>query len=216
MDFKPFAQSAQAFDGQITFWILPFTTPLQDVRHSRLDDFDREYEYVNDKTGKVTSEAPDEYRKSMLRARDMNVPGWQFIASYGGWTARRRWTRLHDNFLLYDTHTVAIDFTLNDDAPADLRLFEAYWSDCKDAPLQERFEAFGYAVSERVHDAWKAAFDATRDNPAPGKAELGEAPPDKSADPNELGGGEPPTTATNEPSTKSEKPKPNRSTSSDA
>lgn len=196
MDFKAYAKSASAFDGQITFWILPFTTPLQDTRHSRLDDIDPEWEYVSEKNGKVVTEIPDGYLKSMLKARDMKVASWERQTTYGGWKRRRRWYEQHDNFLIYDTHTVDVDFALADDAPAELRVFQAYWTDCADAPLNERFQAFQYAVSENVHKAWKVAFEATRDNPAPAAREMGEGKPDEETDPNATGDGEPSTTST--------------------
>lgn len=197
MDLKAFAQSASAFDGQMTFWILPFTTPLMEARYKRLDDLDPEVEYLNIKSGEVERQMPEKYRKALLKARDMNVPGWQNQVEYGGFRARKIWKDQHYDFLLLDTHTVGIDFALHGDAPADLKVFEAYWTECADAELGERFHTFQYAVSKRVTEAWQQAFNETRDNPAPAPVELGQAQPGEDADPNVSSDGEPSTMTTN-------------------
>lgn len=193
MDLKAFAKSASAFEGQMTFWILPFTTPLMEARYKRLDDLDPEVEYLNVKSGEVERQMPEKYRKALLKARDMNVPEWQSQIEYGGYRARKIWKDQHYDFLLLDTHTVDVEFALHDDAPADLRAFAAYWTECADADVIERFHAFQYAVSKRVTEAWQTAFSETRDNPAPAPAELGQEAPDEDADPNASSDGEPST-----------------------
>jgi len=196
MDLKALTKSASAFDGQMTFWILPFTTPLMEARYKRLDDLEPEVEYISN-GGVVERAMPEKYRKALLKARDMNVPGWQNQIEYGGFRARKIWKDQHYDFLLLDTHTVAIEFALHDDAPADLRAFAAYWTECADADVIERFHAFQYAVSKRVTEAWQMAFSETRDNPAPAPVELGQEAPGEDADPNASSDGEPSTTITN-------------------
>lgn len=144
-----------AFDGAVTFWMLPFRSLSVDVIITELERLDPKWEYTNTVTGECTHEVPEQYRKDIERAQAVNVP----FAS--AWRATFLWTGRHEAFWKCDGATTDIEFH-DTSSSTELKALEYYWQ-IRPPDIAERWDAFNELIGVNVFKAWEEAFQATRD-----------------------------------------------------
>lgn len=187
MDIRQIARP-HAWAGA-TLWFLPYRALPVDIARFALQEIEPEYEYINTKTGeRVIGDEPEALTKARTKAEKMGY------ALKSDWERRYLWNVSHEAFWLYLPALVALDLPEFDDStPSALRVFAAYWDDPGKTPA-ERWATFSTLMPTEAVNALIEGWQATRDNPAPGKPELGQAEPD---DPKGESTGDAHETATN-------------------
>lgn len=158
MNVKDLARKYEAFDGRVTFWMLPYRSLRTDISVDAIESSgEPQAVYVHKKTGERVFKEPKAYKKALDVAAKLKTP------FKSDWERKGLWTTLHSTFYICDAATVAIDFAPFDETtPAEVRALAAYW-EARSASAEESWQVFKQMIGTATTNAWWAAYNATRD-----------------------------------------------------
>lgn len=162
---KPFSPSDGIWKGA-TFYLLPFRTLATDLAIRALESTEPQFEYRNAATGECTHELPPDLKEARERALKKS----RLVKSE--WEVTRLWDIGQDTFLQVLSLIVAIDPPTEDSV--ETRAFQQFFASMPSG-MVERWQLFRMIIGTETTNTLWDAYHATRDNLAPGVAELGEA-----------------------------------------
>lgn len=182
VSLKSLANKYEAFDGQVTFYLMGYRTLQADLCVNRLERITPQFEYVNEHTGERVHAEPESHRLALETEAKTGVP------TPSEWTINRLWESQHDAFWLCDPLTVEIEFNLRADSPAAAKALQNYWQN-RNGSMENNWMLFNQVLSMPALNVWIKAHNATRDDDMSAPPELQTGEPDKALDPNAGGGG---------------------------
>lgn len=183
MSLKTLARSASAFDGQVTFYMLPFHTLATDVAITELARHAPQFEYVNTRTGQKQTDTPRGWDDKQAQIEQLMLTSPEAAATATEqyeWQRTRLWRQTHDCYAIVLPLIVDIEF--HSPTSPDVLIFQEYWHGRPSSDVRTDFGQFAQAVSIEMHTALWVAYGQTRDTKLA-------APPVNAADPNAEGSG---------------------------
>lgn len=172
-NLKPLASKHAAFDGAVTFYMMPYRTMMVDIVVEELQRIAPSAKWVHSETGEETYTDPHaNIPEGKVGDEQRKASKWQEVGL---------WTDAHNLFALCDPLTVDIEFA--DNAPAEVAPLKAYWQN-RNGSTAQRWELFAQVVPRALALEWFAAYQTTRDTTMDGP-EILQAEPGEDADPNE-------------------------------
>lgn len=151
---RSLARSFSAFDGAVTFWLLPFTNLACAVAVDALERITPQERWTHTVTGEQTNVAPPNWKALVKEAVDFDRP----IDS--PWRREYLWDITHQAFVDYLPITVDIDFA--DALTGELQGLKLFWQQ-RELPVADRWALFNQALTPAVLLAWRDAYNATRE-----------------------------------------------------
>jgi hypothetical protein len=139
---KRLAHKHEDFDGQLTWYLLPFENVQLQVVARELNRVMPQYRWENPQTGAVVYVEPAE-------------------AEAEQWTAVEQWTATHYTFIRIEAAPV-IEFALKSKAPSFLRGFQHYRVH-RNGDLAHNFELFTSIVGDEIVRSFWNALEAAGD-----------------------------------------------------
>lgn len=166
------ANSYSAFDGQVIFWMLPFSNHAVTARNLQFDLIEPHFRYTHKETGEVMTEEPREHRALIDALGDDPTPEDIADAIHASpWKVTNLWSAAHNNFVELDPLTIDVEFHLREDAETALHAFALFWSEAPQT-LEDRWQQWQLLIGGHINGAWVEAYKATREqrHRAPQKA----------------------------------------------
>lgn len=209
MNLKPLAVKHEAFDGEATFYFLPFESLETERYIEELGRITPQFVYVHTVTGKERHDEPPEYREWVERADaareskqrqiieangDVPLTAEQVVIIFAAeravmdtcmWRREDRWTVRHRHFCVLMANTVDIEFV--EQARAEVRALQLFWQS-KNGSIAHNWEAFNQALGAKAWGEWAIGYQETRED-----AMTSDAPdhPNANSDPQSLSDGTP-------------------------
>lgn len=184
MDLRKLALSYPAFDGAVTFYLLPYRRLETEISISELNAMEPQLVYVHIKTGERRLKKPADLAELEAKASaitDAAIAKVQQLKlsddkaevvlnpakakadkllAQVEWETVNQWTVMHRTFIYCEGATVAIDFS--DVLPQELMAFREYWQ-TRDRVTADRWQTFQAVIGTSVVNAWWDAYSSTRD-----------------------------------------------------
>src|SRR5690348_6397825 len=127
---RQLAVAYPAFDGAVTFYMLPFRNVQTNVREGRLNAITPHFLYTHRERGEQVYVEPVEHALAVERKTDSS------------WDVTDLWGPVEYNFTSIEPLTVAIEFApFNAQTPPDVQALAVYWQNAPQE-IQARWEAF--------------------------------------------------------------------------
>lgn len=168
LDLKQYAKSYD-WNGVI-FYMMPYRLMETETAIAELSEAEPQTVYVNKKTNERVYDKPDALTRAEDKAAAMHMKEVK-----SDWETLDLWRAIHRCFVICESITVGIDFPSGEMSMEVIALRD-YWQ-ARSSNVIERWQVFKALMSTNICNVWWDAFAATRDNPAPGKTELGQAAP---------------------------------------
>lgn len=170
---RDFAEAYSAFNGEVTFYMVPFPT-FETDRY--LIDFQREHpqiKWVHQETGEEQFSDPvDGPSDDAVAQAQREASPWQEV---------HLWSQAQSIFLACVPNTVDIEFK-GKLSRTTAKALRAFW-DGRNGSVEHNWELFQQTIGREAALEWLAAYDATRDSSMDGDEALA-TDPDEDADPN--------------------------------
>lgn len=163
----------KAFEGAVTFWMLPYTNMEVDIRLSELRRLEPPEKWVHADTGEET------YKDPHPNPGDDPIIEAQRKASK--WEHVDLWGNIHSIFWGVVPLTIDIEFK-DKKLPTPARGLQAYWEN-RNGSTAHNWTLFKQLIGGNVGTEWMSAYIETRDTSMDGPEDL-QVEPGEDADPN--------------------------------
>ena len=163
----------KAFDGAVTFWMIPFTNPEAAVYENELERVHPSAVWRHKETGEETTRNP--------YPGDSSDPIVKAQREQGEWEMISLWHNPEQLFLICVPLTADIEFK-GKKLPAEVRALQVFWEQ-RNGKVSHNWDLYRQLVSQPVSLVWFDAYNQTRDTSMDGPDEL-QAEPAEGADPN--------------------------------
>lgn len=174
LSLKAIANSYAAFGGDVTFYMMPFTTLAVDRYMEALRKVAPQFVYVNVKTGAETPREPAEYKAAADLARFTRS---EIVCD---WVKENRWELKEDTFLVSDALTVDIEFHATDKKA--VQALEMYWRN-RNGNVLHNYDLYCQLIGVEAITEWNIAYANTRDTSMDADADTQMDEPPEDADP---------------------------------
>lgn len=152
MNLKDLAQAYTAFDGAVTFWMIPYETLQVTIQLQELNRLEPSAKWVHQESGEERYDDPHEHL--------LDDPVGEAKRAASPWKRVSLWSTVHNLYAVAEPVTVEIEFA--DQLPPALRSLQLYWAE-RNGHVAHNWPLFKQLVSREAAQAWDLAFDNTRD-----------------------------------------------------
>jgi hypothetical protein len=184
VNLKALAVKHAAFNGEATFYFLPFESLETERYIEELGRIAPQFMYTHKRNGQTQAAEPPDYREFVERAENAREAKQRQIIEANGenplsaeqvvdifaaeravldacpWTREDRWTNHHKHFCVLMANTVDIEFA--EHPRPQVAALQMFWLE-RNGSVAKNWEHFNQALSAEAWGAWAVGYVNTRE-----------------------------------------------------